>query len=373
MGWDDGDRNNPWQKNDRGPGDLDDIVRDIQRRLSGMFGGGRRGSGKGSSNGKMTGGAIGGLGLIALIVWLASGVYEVQERERGIVLRFGDHVATRQPGLAWHWPWPVESVIRINVTENESWDYSGSMLTRDENIVNIDLTVQYRRTDPEAYLFALEDPDEALEFVTASAIREVVGKNLLDFIITDGRAEVAAQTQDLLQRTLDEYGTGISIFEVNLLNANFPSDVEGAVQDAIQAREDRERFILEADRYSNDLLPRARGQAARQMQDAEAYRARAVANAEGEADRFVRLLREYERAPAVTRDRLYIETLEEIMANSTKVLVDTEGGNNLLYLPLDQLVQQGGRRNNSASGTDSLITAAPRNSPSSAPQPRASR
>jgi membrane protease subunit HflK len=339
-----------------------------------MFGGRRGGSDQRGGGGKAAGGLIGGVGAIAVVVWLASGVYQVQERERAIVLRFGEHVATQMPGLRWHWPWPIESVATVNVTENESWDYSGSMLTRDENIVNIDLIVQYRRTNPEAYLFGLEDPEETLEFVTASAIREVVGKNLLDFIITDGRAEVAAQTQDLLQRTLDEYGTGIAIFEVNLQDANFPPDVEGAVQDAIQAREDRERFILDAERYSNDLLPRARGAAARQMQDAEAYKARAVANAEGEADRFVRMLREYERAPEVTRERLYIETLEEILSNSTKVLVDTQGGNNLLYLPLDQLVQQGMRRTNSASDSISPNTApTPRSAPSSAPQPRSSR
>lgn len=374
MGWDDGDNKNPWQKNDRGPADLDEIVRDFQRRLSGLFGGGKqRPNGSGGGGGKAAGGALGGIAVIALGAWLVSGVYQVQERERAIVLRFGEHVATQMPGLRWHWPWPIESVVSVNVTENESWDYSGSMLTRDENIVNIDLTVQYRRTNPEAYLFGLEDPEEALEFVTASAIREVVGKNELDFIITDGRAEVAAQAQDLLQRTLDDYGTGIAIFEVNLLDANFPADVEGAVQDAIQAREDRERFILEADRYSNDLLPRARGQAARQLQDAEAYRARAVANAEGEADRFVQLLREYQRAPAVTRERLYIETLEEILSNSSKVLVDTEGGNNLLYLPLDQLVNQQNRRSNTAENQETMRALPQRNAPSTTPQTRSSR
>jgi membrane protease subunit HflK len=372
MGWDDGDRNNPWQKNDRGPGDLDEIVRDFQRRLSGMFGGGRRGSGQ-DNGGKMAGGALGGIGAIALIAWLATGIYTVDEAERAVVLRFGNHVTTQLPGLRWHWPWPIESVVRINVSENVSYRYSGSMLTRDENIVNVDLIVQYRRTNPESYLFSLEQPEETLEFVTASAIREVVGKNLLDFIITDGRAEVASQTQDLLQSTLDDYGTGIAIFEVNLQNANFPADVESAVQDAIQAREDRERYILEAETYSNDLLPRARGQAARQVQDAEAYRARAVANAEGEADRFVRLLREYERAPVVTRERLYIETLEEILSNSNKVLVDTEGGNNLLYLPLDQLVQQGNRRTNSTPGISAPTSQNLRSSPSTPPQQRASR
>lgn len=373
MGWDDGDKNNPWQKNDRGPADLDEIVRDFQRRLGGLFGGGRRRGNGSGSGGKMAGGALGGIVAIALAAWLVTGIYTVDEAERAIVLRFGKHVSTQLPGLRWHWPWPIETYERINISENVSYRYSGSMLTRDENIVNVDLIVQYRRTNPEDYLFSLEQPEDTLEFVTASAIREVVGKNVLDFIITDGRAEVAAQTQDLLQSTLDEYGTGIAIFEVNLQNANFPADVESAVQDAIQAREDRERFILQAETYSNDLLPRARGQAARQMQDAEAYRARAVANAEGEADRFVQMLREYERAPEVTRERLYIETLEEILSNSTKVLVDTEGGNNLLYLPLDQLIQQQESRRSNTSNGQTLAPAPQRNAPSSAPQTRSSR
>ncbi len=370
MGWDDGDKNNPWQKNDRGPTDLDELVRDFQRRLAGAFGGRKRGPGSGG--GKLAGGALGGILIIALAAWLFTGVYTVDEAERAVVLRFGAHVSTQQPGLRWHWPWPIESVIHINVSENVSYRYSGSMLTRDENIVNVELIVQYRRTNPEAYLFGLERPEDTLEFVTASAIREVVGKNELDFIITDGRAEVAAQTQDLLQSTLDEYGTGISIFEVNLQNANFPADVESAVQDAIQAREDRERFILEAETYSNDLLPRARGQAARQLQDAEAYRARVVANAEGEADRFIQLLRAYESAPEVTRERLYIETLEEILGNSTKVLVDTEGGNNMLVLPLEQLLQQTGRRT-TTNGQETLMSPPQRNAPSTTPQTRSTR
>jgi membrane protease subunit HflK len=214
------------------------------------------------------------------------------------------------------------------------------MLTRDENIVDIEVVVQFRRTDPQAFLFNMRDPEDALNYATASAIREVIGRNLLDFILTDGRAEVASDAQTLLQDTLDSYGAGVTVYEVNLVNANFPSAVEGSVQDSIRAREDRQRRILEASGYSNDILPRARGEAERRRQDAEAYRAQVVADAEGEADRFTQILAEYQKAPAVTRERMYIETLEEILRNSTKVLVDTEGGNNLLYLPLDQLVQR---------------------------------
>jgi membrane protease subunit HflK len=369
MGWDDGDKGNPWQKNsDKGPADLDAIVRDLQRKLAGVFGGRRGGSGDG---GGAASGVVGGALIVALGVWLASGIYTVDEAERGVVLRFGEHVATQMPGLRWHWPVPIERVELINISENVSFPYSGSMLTRDENIVNVDLIVQYRRTDPEAYVFALRDPEDTLQDVTASAIREIVGKNLLDFIITEGRTEVSAQTQDLLQSTLDDYGTGITIFEVNLQEANFPPDVESAVQDAIQAREDRERFILESETYRNEVVPLARGRAARQLQDAEAYKARAVANAEGEADRFVRLLQEYARAPEVTRERLYLETLEEVLGNSTKVIVNTEGGNNLLYLPLDQLARRSTAGSDAARGSEAVP--ATRGATSSGTQNRATR
>ena len=208
----------------------------------------------------------------------------------------------------------------------------------DENIVNVALVVQFRRTDPQSFMFNLRNPEATLEAATASAIREVIGRNVLDFILTDGRAEVSQQAQDLLQATLDSYEAGITIYEVNLVNAEFPSEVEVAVQDSIRAREDRERRILEAQTYSNDILPRARGEAERRRQEAEAYREQVVADAEGESDRFTQILAEYQKAPGVTRERMYIETLEEVLRTSTKVLVDTEGGNNLLYLPLDQLV-----------------------------------
>jgi membrane protease subunit HflK len=215
------------------------------------------------------------------------------------------------------------------------------MLTRDENIVLVDLVVQFRRTDPEAYLFNMRAPEETLGDITGSAIREVIGKNELDFILTEGRAEIAAQAQTLIQATVDTYGAGLTVYEVNLQEANFPGDVEASVQDAIKAREDKERMGFEADAYANDILPNARGSAARALQDAEGYRARVIADAEGEASRFTQILLEYEKAPGVTRQRMYLETLEEILANSTKVLLDTqEGGSNLIYLPLDRLMER---------------------------------
>jgi membrane protease subunit HflK len=338
MAWDDGEKGNPWRSDkDKGPADLDAVVKDLQRKLAGLFRGG--GSGRGTEPG-INGGLLASAFVVFAVVWVTFGFYRVDAAERGVEFRFGAFTGLTQPGLQWHWPWPIERAEKINTGATERREYRGSMLTRDENIVNIDLVIQFRRSDPEAFMFNMRDPEEALLNVTASAIREVIGRNLLDFILTDGRPEIAADTQDLLQATLDSYGAGITVYEVNLVEANFPAEVEESVQDSIRAREDRARRILQAEGYSNDILPKARGEASRRRQDAEAYRAQVIADAEGEADRFTQILAEYQKAPAVTRERLYIETLEEILRNSTKVLVDTEGGNNLLYLPLDQLMQR---------------------------------
>jgi modulator of FtsH protease HflK len=341
MAWDDGDKGNPWRSDkDKGPADLDAVVRDLQRKLAGLFrGGGSGGRSPGGDQGLSSGLTASALVVLAL-VWGSFGFYRVDAAERGVEFRFGAFQGLTQPGLQWHWPWPIESAETINTGATVPFEYRAGMLTRDENIVNVSLVVQFRRTDPQTFIFNVRDPEATLEAATASAIREVVGRNMLDFILTEGRTEVSAQTQDLLQATLDAYGTGITIYEVNLVGAEFPSEVEVAVQDSIRAREDRERRILEAQTYSNDILPRARGEAERRRQEAEAYREQVVADAEGESDRFTQVLAEYEKAPAVTRERIYIETLEEILSTSTKVLVDTEGGNNLLYLPLDQLMQR---------------------------------
>jgi membrane protease subunit HflK len=344
MAWDDGDKDkgNPWRSDkDKGPADLDAVVRDFQRKLASLFGGGRGGSG-GRSGGEqpLSAGLLGAGALLLVGVWALTGLYKVDAAERGLVLRFGAYQGLTQPGLRWHLPWPIEQVEKINIGATESMAYRGSMLTRDDNIINVELVVQLRRTDPQSFLFNMRDPEDTLTDVTASAIREVVGRNVLDFILTDGRTEVARETQDLLQATLDAYGAGVTIYEVNMQEANFPREVEGSVQEAIKAREDRERRILEAQSYSNDILPRARGEAERRRQNGEAYRAQVVADAEGESDRFTSILGEYLKAPAVTRERIYLETLEEILATSTKVLVDTDGGNNVLYLPLDQLTRQ---------------------------------
>jgi len=228
MGWDDGDKGNPGRPSgDKGPADLDAIVKDFQRKLSGLFGG--RGGHRSDSGGPRLGSGIAGFALVLLAgLWALAGFYMVDAAERGVVLRFGEFQTTTDPGLRWHLPWPIETVEKVNTGATERWPYQGSMLTRDENIVNVEVIVQYRRTDPREYLFSLRDPEETLRDVTASAIREIIGKNELDFILTDGRLEIAAQTQDLLQSTLDTYGTGITVYEVNLQDANFPAAVEAS-------------------------------------------------------------------------------------------------------------------------------------------------
>ena len=272
-------------------------------------------------------------------MWASFGFYRVDAAERGVEFRFGAFQGLTSPGLA------VASAMAhrdasetINTGATEPLNYRASMLDdgREHRERRAGGSVPAHRS-AELHI-QLRNPEATLEAATASAIREVIGRNVLDFILTDGREEVSQQAQDLLQATLDSYEAGITIYEVNLVNAEFPAEVEVAVQDSIRAREDRERRILEALTYSNDILPRARGEAERRRQDAEAYREQVVADAEGESDRFTQILVEYQKAPEVTRERMYIETLEEVLRTSTKVLVDTEGGNNLLYLPLDQLV-----------------------------------
>lgn len=345
MAWDDDKNNDPWRpRGNQGPADLDAIVRDLQRKLSGLFGGKGRGGDNGQGDRgpgpKVGSGLLAFAAVIGLGLWAATGFYIVDEAERGVVLRFGQYSHLTMPGLRWHLPMPIETVERINTQETETWQYQSSMLTRDENFVIVDVVVQYRRTDPEAFLFSLRDPVETMQDVTTSAIREIVGKNDLNYILTEGRLDIASTALTLLQATLDSYGTGITVYEVNMQEAQFPEAVQASVQDVVEAREDRARVILEAETYRNGLLPNARGEAVRLIETAEGYREQVIANAEGEASRFSQILAEYQNAPAVTRERIYLETLEEIYANSTKVLVDTEGGNNMLYLPLDQLTQR---------------------------------
>ncbi len=343
MAWNEsGNGKNPWDRGrNEGPPDLDKIVRDWQQRLNAFLRGGRGGPRSAApSGGQVNGPLLGLLGAIVFVIWIATGVYRVDAAERGVVTRFGAYQETTEPGLRWHLPWPVERVERVNINEVVPFKQQTRMLTADENIVVVDLVVQYRRADPVKFLFNVRDPEATLQDVSESAIREVIGKNKLDFVLLEGRTEIAVLTEKLIQQTLDEYQTGMLVTKVNLQDANFPSQVEAAVQDAIKAREDRERLSFEAQAYANDVLPRARGEAVRRQQDSEAYRARVVADAQGEASRFTQLLGEYQQAPEVTRKRLYLDAMEDIYANSSKVLIDSSDGNKMIYLPVDKLLEK---------------------------------
>ncbi|NGP54278.1 FtsH protease activity modulator HflK [Thioalkalivibrio sp. XN8] len=345
MAWNEpGKGGNPWNSGGgkQGPPDLDKVARDLQRKLSGVFGGKGRGTGSGGGGGRAAGAGLGLVAAAGVVLWLLSGFYQVDEAERGVVLQFGAYHKTTLPGLHWHIPYPIQRVETVNVAQVDSFTHSTRMLTADENIVSVDLRVQFRRTDAQAFLFNVRDPEQTLGEVTETAIREVVGKSLLDFVLTEGRAEVAVQAREIIQSTLDSYGTGIEVTSVNLEDANFPSQVEAAVQDAIKAREDRDRLALEAEAYANDVVPRARGGAARLMESAEAYRAQVIAEAEGETDRFLALLAEYTRAPQVTRQRLYFETMEQVLGNASKILVDAPGSGTLMYLPIEELLKRSG-------------------------------
>lgn len=342
MAWNEsGNGKNPWDRGggSSGPPDLDTIMRDWQRKLGGLFGG-RSGGGDGRGSSSGNGFMITILLALVVLGWAATGWYRVEDAERGVVLRFGQYTATTQPGLRWHIPWPVESVEKVNVAEIETFPTQTRMLTQDENIVVVDLVVQFQRPDPVTYLFQVRNPEETLSDVSESAIREVIGKSTADFVLLEGRAEIALQTQALIQEALDEYNTGLVVTKVNLQDTNFPSQVEAAVQDAIKAREDKERLAFEAQTYANDIVPKARGEAARRLQDAEAYRERVVADAEGEGARFEKLLAEYKLAPEVTRERLYIDAIEHVYSQANKILLDAEGSGNLLYLPMDKLLEQ---------------------------------
>lgn len=345
MAWNEsGNGKNPWDRGRKdGPPDLDKIVREWQQRLNTFLRGGRGGTSPGggdSTVGQPGGPVVALLAVLAFLVWMLTGVYTVDEAARGVITRFGKYQETTDPGVNWHLPWPIERVERVNINEVVPFKQQTRMLTADENIIVVDLVVQYRRADPVKYLFNVRDPESTLQDVTESAIREVVGKNKLDFVLLEGRTEIAAVTEKLIQQTLDEYQTGMLVSKVNLQDANFPSQVEAAVQDAIKAREDRERLSFEAQAYANDVLPRARGEAVRRQQDSEGYRARVVADAQGEASRFTQLLAEYQQAPEVTRRRLYLDAMEDVYANSNKVLIDSKQGNNLVYLPVDKILEQ---------------------------------
>ncbi|CAN5880220.1 FtsH protease activity modulator HflK [soil metagenome] len=344
MAWNEpggGKDRDPWGNRGRqgGPPDLDEVIRKLQAKLKGLFGGGTGGRG-GAAGGAPPRGTWAGIALILVIVMAWNMTYVVKAQEQAIVLRFGAHVASLAPGLNIRWPRPIERVELVNVEQTRSIAHHASILTKDENIIDVEFTVFYRVKDVEDYSFNVIGPDRTVEQATESTIRAVIGKTDMDFVLTAGRGEVANQIQVAIQKLLDTYQAGMIVTSVNMQAAKPPEEVKSAFDDAIKAREDEQRQINEGETYRNDIIPKARGSAARVLADSLAYKSRVTAEAEGDASRFVQILVEYEKAPQITRERLYLEAMESVLANAPKVLLDTEGGNNLVYLPLDKLFEQ---------------------------------
>ncbi len=355
--------NDPWgggKKNEQGPPDLDEVVKKFQDQVSKIFGGKGRSSDGGDGQGASTGGSGGAIGMGAILggalfIWGLTGIYIVDEGKRGVELVFGQYSETTQPGPHWRFPTPIATVEIVDVSQirNVEIGYrSGAggesskrtvlnealMLTQDENIVDVNFAVQYRIKDAQNYLFNLRSPDQTLRDATESAVREIVGKSKMDFVLTEGRSDMVLSAEVLIQEILDRYGSGLQVTSVNMQDAQPPEQVQAAFSDAVKAREDEQRLKNEAEAYANDIIPKARGAAARMNEEATAYKSKVVAEAEGQTSRFLQVLAEYEKAPVVTRERLYLDAMETVLNNSSKVMLDVEGSGNLLYLPLDRMM-----------------------------------
>lgn len=352
MAWNEpggGKQKDPWGGGDQGPPDLDEALKKFQDKINSMFGGGKGGSGPRAPVGS-SGTLVVILLLGAVLLYFAFGFYQLDQQERAVVLRLGKYHGTVNPGLHWNWP-IIDRVGKINVTKVQSASHRSVMLTEDENIVDISVSVQYRIADPQSYLLRVKQPEGSLEQAMESSLRHVVGGTVMDQIITEGREQIAVDMQARLQQYLDAYQTGIEVAKVNIEDAHAPSQVQEAFNDVPRAKEDRERFKNEAETYANGIIPEARGRAQRQIEEANAYREQVVSRAEGEAARFSALLTEYRKAPEVTRQRLYIDAMQNVLSNSNKVLVDVQGGNNMLYVPLDRILeQQNAAERNGAAG-----------------------
>ena len=365
----------------QGPPDLDELWRNFNRRLSELFGRRRGGDEPPRGGGPSARGLGGGAGvLIALViaVWLASGFYIVVEGTRGVVLTFGRYSQETMPGLRWRMPWPIQSHEIVNLAQVRTLEVGyrnnvrtkvlkeSLMLTDDENIVDLQFAVQYLVKDARDFVFNVRRPDESAMQIAETAMREIIGKNRMDAILYETQVDVANRARDLMQQIHDRYGTGITISTVTIQNAQPPEQVQAAFDDAVKAGQDRERQKNEGQAYSNDVVPRARGAAARLQQEADGYRQRVIANAEGEASRFRQVLTEYAKAPAVTRERIYIETMQAILTSTSKIMMDYRGSGNLLYLPLEKVMQ-------SAGAPGGGEQAAPRATPPEAPADAAPR
>ncbi|PCC97676.1 FtsH protease activity modulator HflK [Halopseudomonas pelagia] len=351
------DKNNGNRGGKQGPPDLDEALKKLQDSLNGLFGGKKGSSNNGGGNNRSGGGAgipkavwmIGGLVIIAF--WLFSAVYTVDEQEQAIVLRFGEYHRTVEPGLHLYFP-PIEKKFQRNVTQVRSYRQQGQMLTEDENIVEVPVAIQYRISNLENFVLKVEDPETSLRHATESALRHVVGSTSMHQVLTEGREQMGVETTERLQRYLDTYNTGITVVQVNIESAQAPAEVQDAFDDVIRAREDEVRERNQAESYANGVIPEARGQAQRLLEEANGYRDEVIARADGEAQRFNQLYVQYEMSPEVLRERMYIETLQDVMSSTSKILVSGgDGNNNLLYLPLDKLMQQGGGGSSSSSSS----------------------
>ena len=329
----------PWNRDSKnqGPPDLDEIFQKLSRKFGGIFGG------KGGGSGASSPGNTAGFGLFALIIaaiiWAGTGIYTITDGEAGVILQFGKYKEQTGPGLHWHIPYPVEELQIVDMQQIRSSRHQTTMLTKDENIVEVTLAAQFRVKDAPNYLFNVRFPEVTLKQAMESAIREVVGKSGVDFVLYEGLEVISSNTKSLMQEILDRYDAGIEVTTLNLEKTQPPAPVQSAFDDVIKSREDLERYVQEAQAYANTIVPQSRGEAARIVEEATAYKEAIVSKAEGEAERFEALLVEYKKAPDVTRERLYLEAKQSVFQNTTKILLDTEGGNNIMYLPLDQIMR----------------------------------
>ena len=338
MAWNEpgGNNKDPWNRKPKGSSEIDNLVKDFSNFLKKLFGtsDNKGGNDFGAPSKKNTSVLVG----ILLVIYLLSGIYIVNDGERGVVLQFGEFKSITMPGPHWV-PRIFQKAEIVDVSKIRSVQQKAVMLSGDENIVSVNFAIQYDVKDASDFIFNVRDPDETLRATGESAIREVLGKNEMDFVITEGRESIASSTKSLLQRVLDSYKSGINVQTVNILEAQPPEQVQDAFSDAIRAREDEQRYINEAEAYRNEIIPLARGKAKQIIEGAKAYRVKLIKSSEGEALRFTKLYNEYQKAPEVTRERLYLEAVESVLGNTSKVMIDIDGGNNLLYLPLDKILE----------------------------------
>ena len=370
MAWNEPGNNDkdPWKKkggNNQGPPDLDDLLKDLGEKFGGIFGGKSKGGGKGGKS-FSTVGILLALG-VAIITYVFSGFYTIKEAQKGIVLRFGQYAGVVEPGLRWKWTF-AERIIPVDIQSTRDLPASGFMLTQDENVVRVEMQIQYRVTDPRKYIFSVTNADDSLSQSLDSALRYVIGHAKMDDILTSGREQVRQSVWQELEKIIKPYNLGLIIVDVNFKDARPPEEVKDAFDDAIAAQEDEVRFLREAEAYARGLEPKARGRVKRMEQEALAYKEQTVLDAQGAVARFEKILPEYQAAPEVTRQRMYLTTMEKVYSNTSKVMVDVDGGNNMMYLPLDKIMQQQNTINRNLPQTIQSLNQQPRSnntSPSS--------